>query len=566
MAVVVDQNHGFKPFVRPPRCRLQSYSQLDHTMLEFTQNSLVHSLKQAVEVTNIHRSFSTPCLSLGTRLEEECSCDANPRIEIICGHGAPKVYALVVEVAIAMASGVSPVPATSGLGGAYILHGRNGEAIAVAKPMDEEPLALNNPKGFAGPMLGQPGMKRSIRVGETGLRELAAYLLDHGGFAGVPPTALVKISHVAFHVNNSEAISAPPYKIASLQRFVDHDSDAGDLGPSGFSVASIHRIGILDVRLLNLDRHAGNILVKHGHESYAVGAAELVPIDHGLCLPESLDDPYFEWLHWPQAGVPFSDSEIEYISNLDPYKDAELLRTEIPSLRESSIRILVLCTILLKGAVAAGLCLADIGEMMSREFCGGEEKFSVLENLCLLAKNCMSSMSNNGSGNDDQGKEELEMFQFDYECEDSSNQVIELPKLLQSPAMIGKPPKFSYSKSMSGLLDSTALLTPLNEEYDRNAGSIYIANDGKNNDDDDDNNDDDGDGSEDDHKLGCLMKSMSFSVPNCNHESESISFGEMIEEEWELFLESFEQILPEAFESIKSMGLLKQRLGTSCKF
>jgi hypothetical protein len=26
---------------------------------------------------------------------------------------------------------------------------------------------------------------------------------------------------------------------------------------------------------------------------------ELVPIDHGFCLPESLDPPYLEWLHWP---------------------------------------------------------------------------------------------------------------------------------------------------------------------------------------------------------------------------------------------------------------------------
>jgi len=27
----------------------------------------------------------------------------------------------------------------------------------------------------------------------------------------------------------------------------------------------------------------------------------LIPIDHGFCLPEALEPPYFEWLHW--AGV-----------------------------------------------------------------------------------------------------------------------------------------------------------------------------------------------------------------------------------------------------------------------
>ncbi len=29
---------------------------------------------------------------------------------------------------------------------------------------------------------------------------------------------------------------------------------------------------------------------------------ELCPIDHGFCLPEGLEPPYFEWLHWPQVS------------------------------------------------------------------------------------------------------------------------------------------------------------------------------------------------------------------------------------------------------------------------
>ena len=44
---------------------------------------------------------------------------------------------------------------------------------------------------------------------------------------------------------------------------------------------------------------------------------ELVPIDHGFCLPETLEAPYFEWLHWPQAMLPFSEEEIKYIRDLD---------------------------------------------------------------------------------------------------------------------------------------------------------------------------------------------------------------------------------------------------------
>lgn len=561
MAVAVDQHYGFKPFCRPPRCKLSSYSQVDYAMLESGQTNLTQSIKNAsFEFTSLQRSLSTPCLSISTRQEEECN--SNSRIEIIGGRGAPRIHALVVEVAIAMTSGVNPEPISSGLGGAYFIRARNGDIIAVAKPVDEEPLAFNNPKGFAGRMLGQPGMKRSIRIGETGHRELAAYLLDHGGFAGVPPSALVKMSHVKFNVNDPESVSAPSYKIASLQRFVEHDSDAGDLGPSGFSVSSIHRIGILDMRLLNLDRHAGNILVKKGEqERYSVGAAELVPIDHGFCLPESLDDPYFEWLHWPQASIPFSDSEIDYVANLDPLKDAELLRSELPSIRESAIRVLVLCTIFLKQAVDFGMCLAEIGEIMTREFHRGAQSWSPLENLCINARAALSIRITDDSSSSDQIEEDIdEVFKFDSDNVDCSNKVSDI-----SDAMTGKPPKiprFSSEKWMSKVSDiiffpSEDEIKNQNCQYD---DSNNLVEESKKEDDyDDDNNNVDG-----------LMKSMSFSVPNHSSDNNSagvgISFGELSNEEWESFLEIFKMLLPEFFEGRKWMCLSKQRLRNSCEF
>lgn len=100
-----------------------------------------------------------------------------------------------------------------------------------------------------------------------------------------------------------------------------------------FAVRDVHRLGILDVRLYNTDRHSGNILVRrpadlssHGGEAAARALAaaaaaadmafdslslslrteqrvELIPIDHGYCLPESLDAVYFEWLFWPQVRI-----------------------------------------------------------------------------------------------------------------------------------------------------------------------------------------------------------------------------------------------------------------------
>ncbi|KAK6944494.1 Phosphatidylinositol 3-/4-kinase, catalytic domain [Dillenia turbinata] len=554
MAVAINRHHEFKPILRHhPRCRLQSFTHLDY-MLELSQNSLTHTLQQAVDagVANFHRSLSTPCLSLAAKGEEDCK--NNPKIEIIGSHGMLSVRTLVVEVAIAMAVGVVPKPVANGLSGAYFLCNQNGNNIAVIKPVDEEPLAVNNPNGFVGRLPGQTGLKRAVRVGETGIRELAAYLIDHGGFASVPPTALVKVCHSTLHVNDSTNVSSPPFKIASLQRFVDHESDAGDLGPSGFSVSSVHRIGTLDIRLLNLDRHAGNILVKkHVDGNYAAAAAELVPIDHGLCLPEWLDDPYFEWLHWPQSSVPFTESEVEYISNIDPFKDAELLRTELPSLRESSLRVLVVCTIFLKQAVAFGLCLAEIGEMMTRKISGGEEDLSVLENVCAQVMANPDAMSSMGDDNhiEEETEENEVLFQFDIESEGVPNEVVELPGFQQRPGedLKSNVPTVSTTRPLSAMPD---ILTTLQEEDDLIEDEEEIRSH---------------DEKENDHlKPASLMRSASFAAPQYNHENEGISFGEMSEEEWSLFLENFEKFLPKVFEDAKNLMCSKQRLGNSCEF
>ncbi|XP_028761381.1 phosphatidylinositol 4-kinase gamma 1 [Neltuma alba] len=512
MAVAIDQHHGFKPI---SRCKLQSYGHIDQKLLELDQTSHNHSSKQSIESNNnFPRSFSTPCLPLTPSAGEELA--SYPKIEIVGGSGAPLVHALVVEVAIAMASGSHPIPVSKGLGGAYVFRSQNGKDIAVAKPADEEPLAFNNPKGLRGRLFGQPGLKHSIRVGETGIRELAACFLDHASFAGVPPTALVKFSHAAFYFTDAAAAvpSAIPCKIASLQRFVDHDFDAAELGPSFFSVASVHKIGILDIRLLNLDRHAGNMLVKkkQGHHSYnACGVAELVPIDHGLCLPEWLDDPYFEWLHWPQASVAFSESELDYISKLDPFKDAELLRTKLPSLRECAIRVLVVCTIFLKQAAAAGICIGDIGQMMTRQFCGGEEMPSKLEDICSRAK----AIIRRGS-NVEKMKEETEqgsnMFQPDNPTLNGLNKGLGMPG-------------FPLAGSLAGSCEEAD-----NRNKTLDAGKI-----------------DDGES----ETKGVLTKSVSMSSWNQNCETGVISFGEMNQGEWGMFLETFEQLLLGVFDDNK---------------
>lgn len=78
-------------------------------------------------------------------------------------------------------------------------------------------------------------------------------------------------------------------KFGSLQYFVKSEGEISDFSTSRFPKDEIHKIAILDLRLFNLDRNEGNLLVKtktdkkSGKKVYT-----LVPIDHGLCIPDNL--------------------------------------------------------------------------------------------------------------------------------------------------------------------------------------------------------------------------------------------------------------------------------------
>lgn len=151
-----------------------------------------------------------------------------------------------------------PQRAEDGTSGVYFLKNAFDRMVGVFKPADEESIYLD---GYNG---GE--IKVGCMPGEGNLKEVAAYLLDNKGFHGVPPTALVSCSHDTFG-------NKP--KIGSLQEFVTYESTAEDMGSSKFSTRDVHKIGLLDCRILNLDRHLGNILVTEEE-----GAFRLVPIDH----------------------------------------------------------------------------------------------------------------------------------------------------------------------------------------------------------------------------------------------------------------------------------------------
>lgn len=80
---------------------------------------------------------------------------------------------------------------------------------ACFKPSDEEPYTPNNPRGRElvanWGLVGKESfaMRPGVKPGEGYVREVAAYVLDHGGFSGVPATTIVEAKHKAFHTQVS---------------------------------------------------------------------------------------------------------------------------------------------------------------------------------------------------------------------------------------------------------------------------------------------------------------------------------------------------------------------------
>ncbi|KAK8456516.1 hypothetical protein SEVIR_3G032400v4 [Setaria viridis] len=504
---------------------------------------------------SINRSCSTPCLCPVSKDFEQKDCSG--LVEMLgCSSSCDRVKRLVEDVVTAIRSGVDPVPISSGLGGSYYFRNVIGDRVAIVKPTDEEPFAPNNPKGFVGRALGQPGLKKSVRVGETGFREVAAYLLDHDNFANVPATALVKITHSIFNINCpvNGGNPSPTHdqkqqvnsKIASFQQFIAHDFDASDHGTSSFPVAAVHRIGILDIRIFNTDRHAGNVLVRklNGGTGRFGCQTELFPIDHGMCLPENLEDPYFEWIHWAQASIPFSEEELEYIRNLDPGKDVMMLRRELPMIREACLRVLVLCTIFLKKAAAFGLCLAEIGEMMTREFRGMEEEPSQLEVVCMEARKRVAEWEPFSATAEQEGDID---FQF------SMDMLGEYNDLMRSPRFNGSGFKgSSYRSSLSKLVESVEEGNDGHEDQNESDRVFYTGWNTPN------------------FPSKATKSAMNRSADEQLQSSMCfVRLSDMSADEWNVFLEKFQELLKEALQERARAAAgqrMKQRLGTSCKF
>ncbi len=72
--------------------------------------------------------------------------------------------------------------------------------------------------------------------------------------------------------------------------------------------------------------------------------------------------------------IPFDDEELEYIARLDARADADLLRRELPSLRDSCLRTMEVSTTLLQVCTTPASCWRDHPLSAARPFLDAPSK------------------------------------------------------------------------------------------------------------------------------------------------------------------------------------------------
>ena len=109
-------------------------------------------------------------------------------------HRPKRMKQIIDKIRQGFNSGLKPKLTDEGTSGTYEMRSAQKEKIGIFKPVDEEPFAPNNPRGNSGPF-GSQTFRPGVLSGESCIREVAAYLLDHHNFSGVPYTTFVEVVH-----------------------------------------------------------------------------------------------------------------------------------------------------------------------------------------------------------------------------------------------------------------------------------------------------------------------------------------------------------------------------------
>lgn len=375
----------------------------------------------------VKTSTTTSCPSISSlRSSSNDICISSSTLDL-----APKaLQRLVQQARRGLTLGLKPALAPDGSGGSYFLCDARKKRVGVFKPADEEPFAENNPRGYVPTTTittttetnptEEEGecLRQGIKPGELCLREVAAYLLDHDGFSSVPMTTLCEARHPALHVAGtrwtvseggasvgvhsfthtfsatsltlsslgSSMIAFPSplisshqetIKVGSFQEYIHAECSMDDISPSKISIDEVHKIAILDIRIMNADRNVANILCQRIPDD--PDHFRLIPIDHGYSLRSKCDVAWFDWcwLDWPQMKEPLSSITRNYVLGLDIEADVRLLQERL-NMKDDVLDYFRCSCQILKAGVLAGLTLFDIcNAILCRNDPGGEFSLDV---------------------------------------------------------------------------------------------------------------------------------------------------------------------------------------------
>lgn len=282
-------------------------------------------------------------------------------------------------------------------GGVYFMKNTRGAKTAVFKPSDEEQGMPNNTKGYV-----DSALRSHFTPGQGYMREFGAFLLDVENRSQVPATALVQCKHRVFNYPSGFSSNSKP-KIGSLQQFIVSSEDLfEDFGYGVFSDYEVQKIALFDMRVLNCDRNSANILVvrkqvtnrsrngstvseDNGLSNFVPDderdflsidddvdsnheVLELIPIDHGYCIPSKLEihDYDWAWFGYPQVDKPAVPELKDYLAsiNIDELVAEVSNRVSLPE--ECWFLVRTVHSLLVEGLIKANLTIKQVASLIAR--------------------------------------------------------------------------------------------------------------------------------------------------------------------------------------------------------
>lgn len=223
--------------------------------------------------------------------------------------------------------------------------------IAVFKPVDEARGMPNcrDPKKILGEVLpGQYGIAPDMDCANQNIAR------------GLHPEIGYSVLEIELEDDHFYQVGVSPETVltkrGSLQAFIPNTLSMKDLSCEQTNAAladvpldRLQQIFFLDLRLVNTDRNAGNLL-------YNTKIKQTFPIDHALILPARFQTASeLAWIAWDQARLPFSPQILETIAHLDFEKDKERILSTAPNYPLESLETMRIAYALLQIAAQAGL-------------------------------------------------------------------------------------------------------------------------------------------------------------------------------------------------------------------